>query len=65
MAEYRITSWQKIPTMVTARDAGGATAKVALPDRFQDYLVALRDEVSALSQEGTDCPRVHANGPTG
>jgi len=36
VAEYRITSWQKIPTMVTAREAGGATAKVALPDRFQE-----------------------------
>ena len=36
MAEYRITSWREIPTMVTARDAGGATAKVALPDRFQE-----------------------------
>jgi hypothetical protein len=35
VAEYRITSWREIPTMVTARDAGGATAKVALPDRFQ------------------------------
>ena len=36
MAEYRITRWQDIPTMVTARDAAGSTAKVALPDRFQE-----------------------------
>jgi hypothetical protein len=36
VAEYRITSWREIPTMVTARDATGATAKVALPDRFQE-----------------------------
>ena len=36
MAEYRITSWREIPTMVTARDASGGTAKVALPDRFQE-----------------------------
>jgi hypothetical protein len=36
MAEYRITSWRAIPTMVTARDDAGATAKVALPDRFQE-----------------------------
>jgi hypothetical protein len=35
VAEYRITSWREIPTLVTARDAGGAMAKVALPDRFQ------------------------------
>ncbi|HEY2788605.1 MAG TPA: virulence factor [Gaiellales bacterium] len=38
MAEYRITSWREIPTMVTARDAAGATAKVALPDRFQEAI---------------------------
>jgi hypothetical protein len=36
MAEYRVTRWQDIPTMVTARDASGTTAKVALPDRFQE-----------------------------
>jgi len=36
MTEYRITSWREIPTMVTARDDTGATAKVALPDRFQE-----------------------------
>ena len=36
MAEYRITSWREIPTMVTARDASGGTAKVALSDRFQE-----------------------------
>jgi hypothetical protein len=36
MAEYRVTRWQDIPTMVTARDASGTTAKAALPDRFQE-----------------------------
>ena len=36
MAEYRITRWQAIPTMVTARDSAGSTAKVARPDRFQE-----------------------------
>jgi Virulence factor len=36
MAEYRITSWRAIPTMVTARDDAGGTAKAALPDRFQE-----------------------------
>jgi Virulence factor len=36
VAEYRITSWREIPTMVTARDGAGATAKAALPDRFQE-----------------------------
>jgi hypothetical protein len=38
VAEYRITSWREIPTMVTARDGGDATAKVALPDRFQEAI---------------------------
>jgi hypothetical protein len=36
VTEYRITSWREIPTMVTARDPAGVTAKVALPDRFQE-----------------------------
>jgi hypothetical protein len=36
VTEYRITFWREIPTMVTARDTGGATAKAALPDRFQE-----------------------------
>ncbi len=36
MAEYRVTSWRAIPTMVTARDGAGGTAKAALPDRFQE-----------------------------
>jgi hypothetical protein len=36
VTEYRITRWRDIPTMVTARDRTGATAKVALPDRFQE-----------------------------
>jgi hypothetical protein len=38
VAEYRITSWRDIPTLVTARDAAGVTAKVALPDRFQEAI---------------------------
>ena len=40
MTEYRITRWRDIPTMVTARDSTGATAKVALPDRFQEAVDA-------------------------
>ena len=38
MAEYRITYWRDIPSMVTARDESGATAKVQLPDRFQELI---------------------------
>jgi hypothetical protein len=37
MAEYRITYWRQIPSMVTARD-GAATSKAALPDRFQEAI---------------------------
>ena len=38
MAEYRITYWRDIPSMVTARDESGATAKVQLPGRFQELI---------------------------
>jgi hypothetical protein len=37
MAEYRITYWREIPSMVTARD-GAATSKAALPGRFQEAI---------------------------
>ena len=37
MTEYRITYWQEIPAMVTARD-GSATGKAGLPDRFQEAI---------------------------
>ena len=37
MAEYRITYWAEIPSLVTAR-AGDATAKAILPERFQDAI---------------------------
>jgi hypothetical protein len=38
MAEYRITYWRDIPSMVTARDDAGATAKGQLPDRCQELI---------------------------
>ncbi|HUZ83689.1 MAG TPA: virulence factor [Gaiellales bacterium] len=50
MAEYRITRWRDIPSMVTARDAGG-TAKAGLPDRFQEAIDAIAMRVGAA---GTD-----------
>jgi hypothetical protein len=37
MAEYRITYWREIPSMVTARE-GEATAKSGLPARFQEAI---------------------------
>lgn len=50
MADYRITRWREIPSMVTARDANG-TAKVSLPDRFQEAIDELAMTVGAA---GTD-----------
>jgi Virulence factor len=37
MAEYQITYWREIPSMVIARE-GEATSKVALPNRFQEAI---------------------------
>jgi hypothetical protein len=37
MAEYRITYWREIPSMVTARE-GEATTKSGLPARFQEAI---------------------------
>jgi hypothetical protein len=50
MAEYRITFWREIPAMVTARD-GAATAKAALPDRFQE---AIDEAAMRLGMAGSD-----------
>ena len=37
MADYQITYWRDIPSMVTARDGAG-TSKVSLPNRFQEAI---------------------------
>ena len=37
MAEYQITSWRELPSLVTARE-GDAIAKVPLPQRFQEAI---------------------------
>ena len=37
MAEYQITSWRELPSMVVARD-DGRTAKVQLAARFQEAI---------------------------
>lgn len=37
MAEYQITEWRGIPSLVVARD-GDETAKVQLPVRFQEAI---------------------------
>jgi hypothetical protein len=51
MAEYRITYWREIPSMVTARDTNGGTAKVQLPDRFQE---AIDETAMELGMAGSD-----------
>ena len=50
MAEYRITYWREIPSMVTARDGDG-TSKAALPDRFQE---AIDEAAMRLGMAGSD-----------
>ena len=50
MAEYRITYWREIPSMVAARD-GDATSKVELPDRFQE---AIDEAAMRLGMAGSD-----------
>jgi hypothetical protein len=51
MAEYRITYWREIPSMVSARDETGTTAKAALPDRFQE---AIDEAAMRLGLAGSD-----------
>jgi hypothetical protein len=51
MAEYRLTYWREIPSMVTARDADGGIAKVQLPDRFQE---AIDEAAMELGMAGSD-----------
>ena len=38
MAEYQITYWRDLPSMVTAREGRRNTAKIELPQRFQDAI---------------------------
>ncbi len=38
MAEYQITYWRDLPSMVTAREGRRNTAKVELSQRFQDAI---------------------------
>lgn len=37
MAEYQVTSWRDLPSLVVARD-GNDVAKVPLPQRFQEAI---------------------------
>ena len=51
MAEYRVTRWAEIPSLVTARDTAGGTAKVELPQRFQE---AIDDAAMRRGMAGSD-----------
>jgi len=51
MAEYRITRWREIPSLVSARDGSGQTVKVQLPDRFQEAIDELAMRTGAAGSE--------------
>ena len=50
MAEYQITSWRDIPSMVVARD-GDETTKIQLAPRFQE---AIDEAAMRLGEVGSD-----------
>jgi hypothetical protein len=51
MAEYQITYWRDIPSMVTAREGRRNTAKKELAGRFQE---AIDEAAMRLKLTGTD-----------
>lgn len=51
MAEYRITSWREIPSMVSARGDAGEVVKVPLPDRFQEAIDELAMRTGAAGSD--------------
>lgn len=51
MAEYQITYWQEIPSMVTAREGRRNRASVELSQRFQ---VAIDEAAMRAGMTGTD-----------
>jgi Virulence factor len=51
MAEYRITRWRHIPSLVTARGADGTAVKVPLPDRFQEAIDELAMRTGAAGSD--------------
>lgn len=50
MAEYQITYWRDLPSLVVARE-GAETAKVPLPPRFQE---AIDEAAMRLGEVGSD-----------
>ena len=51
MAEYQITYWRDIPSMVTAREGRRNISKIELPQRFQ---VAIDEAAMRANMIGTD-----------
>lgn len=51
MAEYQITYWQEIPSLVTAREGRRNRASVELSQRFQ---VAIDEAAMRAGMTGTD-----------
>lgn len=51
MAEYQITFWQEIPSLVTAREGRRNRASVELAQRFQ---VAIDEAAMRAGMTGTD-----------
>jgi hypothetical protein len=50
VAEYQITSWRELPSLVVARD-GDVLAKVPLPQRFQE---AIDEAAMRLGETSSD-----------
>jgi len=50
MAEYQVTFWRQLPSLVVARD-GDAVAKAPLPPRFQE---AIDEAAMRLGASGSD-----------
>lgn len=51
MAEYQVTYWRDIPSMITAREGRRNKAKVELPQRFQ---IAIDEAAMRANLIGTD-----------
>jgi Virulence factor len=51
MAEFQITRWRAIPSMVTARGADGQPVKVPLPGRFQEAIDELAMRTGATGSD--------------
>jgi hypothetical protein len=50
MAEYQVTYWRELPSLVTARD-GEQVAKVELPSRFQEAIDQAAMDVGDVSSD--------------